>query len=153
MVGPVCKVDPTHLPRRQNLYWLGGRDYSQLPAYTKALDVCLMPFALNEATEFINPTKALEYMATGTPIVSSAVPDVVSNFAAVVKIANNQDEFIEMCRVAISQPDEVAIERGLKMADANTWDAIVSKLEAHIDKAISQKTIAGENDGLATSAA
>jgi glycosyltransferase involved in cell wall biosynthesis len=153
MVGPVCKVDPNHLPRRQNLYWLGGRDYSQLPAYTKAFDVCLMPFALNEATEFINPTKALEYMATGTQIVSSAVPDVVSNFATVVKIAANHDEFLEMCRAAIAQPDQVAIERGLKMADANTWDAIVAKLEAHIDKAINKKSLALENSDLATSAA
>ena len=62
-----------------------------------------MPFALNESTEFINPTKALEYMATGRMIVSSAVPDVVSNFGEVVKIAREQDEFIALCRNARNQ--------------------------------------------------
>ena len=59
------------MPQRPNLHWLGGRDYALLPAYVKGFDVCLMPFAINEATEYINPTKALEYMATGRPIVST----------------------------------------------------------------------------------
>jgi hypothetical protein len=65
VVGPVTKVDPADFPKRPNLHFLGGRDYSQLPSYAKAFDICMMPFAKNEATEFINPTKALEYMATG----------------------------------------------------------------------------------------
>jgi glycosyltransferase involved in cell wall biosynthesis len=132
MVGPFCKIDPASLPQRENLHWLGGREYSDLPAYTKAFDVCLMPFAMNEATEFINPTKALEYMATGSPIVSSPVPDVVSNFGEVVKIADTQDEFIALCREAIERTDHAAIERGLAMARSNTWEAIVEKMEKHI---------------------
>ena len=57
-------------------------------AYVKGFDVCLMPFALNEATEFINPTKTLEYMAAGKPIVSTAVPDVVRNFTPIVRVAD-----------------------------------------------------------------
>lgn len=136
MVGPTAKVSPEDLPQRDNIHWLGGRPYEQLPAYTKAFDVCLMPFALNEATEYINPTKALEYMATATPVVSTAVPDVCSNFASVVKIAMSSAEFVQMCRDQVAQPDQVAVERGLKMANENTWDAIVSKLEGHISDAI-----------------
>jgi glycosyltransferase involved in cell wall biosynthesis len=132
VVGPMTKVDPAELPQRDNIRWLGGRDYAQLPAYTKGFDVCTMPFALNEATEYINPTKALEYMATATPIVSSAVPDVVSNFSSVVKVAQTHEEFIAFCKTAIENPDRVAVERGVKMALNNTWDAIVSKLEGHI---------------------
>ena len=140
MVGPTAKVDPADLPQRPNLHWMGGRPYEQLPAYTKAFDVCLMPFALNEATEYINPTKALEYMATATPIVSTAVPDVCSNFASVVKIASSPAEFVEMCREQVEQPDGLAVSRGLKMAGENTWEAIVAKLEGHIDKAIRQRS-------------
>ncbi|RYG63002.1 glycosyltransferase family 1 protein, partial [bacterium] len=84
IIGPTAKVNPDDFPRAANIHWLGGRDYSELPSYTKAFDVALMPFALNEATEYINPTKALEYMATATPIISTPVPDVVSNFSTVV---------------------------------------------------------------------
>ncbi len=150
MVGPVCKIDVETLPQRANIHWLGGRDYAELPAYTKSFDVCLMPFALNEATEYINPTKALEYMATAKPIVSSAVPDVLSNFHRVVHIAKTHDEFIAMCENAAIQPNQETIARGLKMAQENTWDAIVAKLDAHIgDVLMSQKA---EDEAVAVSA-
>src|SRR6185369_8619728 len=97
IIGPAIKVEEASLPKRPNLHWLGGRDYAQLPSYCKAFDVCLMPFALNEATEYINPTKALEYMATGRNIVSTPVADVVRNFGSVVRIAHTHDEFIRSC--------------------------------------------------------
>ena len=139
MVGPHCKVEKSELPQRANLHWLGGREYSQLPAYAKSFDVCLMPFARNEATEFINPTKALEYMATGTPIVSRDVPDVVSNFADVVKIANSRDEFLHLCREAICAPDENTVQRGLQMANENTWEHIVAQLESHVESALARR--------------
>lgn len=139
MIGPVLKVQEHSLPRRANLHWLGGRDYSQLPAYCKGFDLCLMPFALNEATEYINPTKALEYMATGRTIISSKVPDVVSNFGEVVKIASSHDEFISLCQQAIAEPDYDAIERGLKLAAESTWDRIVERMEQHINDALAKK--------------
>lgn len=138
-VGPTCKVEAEDLPRRANILWLGGREYEQLPAYTKGFDVCLMPFALNEATEFINPTKALEYMATGRPVVSSAVPDVVSNFSGAVKIARSHDEFLALCEAAISNPDRAAIEAGLQLAGHNSWDSIIAQLDAHVERVLAAK--------------
>jgi glycosyltransferase involved in cell wall biosynthesis len=139
MIGPVLKVREHSLPKRANLHWLGSREYSQLPAYCKGFEVCLMPFALNEATEYINPTKALEYMATGRTVISSKVPDVVSNFGEVVKIASSHDEFISLCHQAIAKPDHAAIERGLKMAADSTWDRIVEQMEKHINDALAKK--------------
>jgi glycosyltransferase involved in cell wall biosynthesis len=142
MVGPALKVDAATLPQRSNIHWLGQRAYADLPAYCKAFDLCLMPFALNESTEFINPTKALEYMASGRPIVSSAVPDVISNFSSVVSVARSHDEFLELCREAIARPDPSRIEAGLRMAQENTWDSIVAKLEAHVEAALIAKRTA-----------
>jgi beta-glucosidase/6-phospho-beta-glucosidase/beta-galactosidase len=139
IVGPLAKVDPNALPCRTNLYWLGRREYATLPAYTKSFNVCLMPFALNEATEYINPTKALEYMATGTVIVSTAVPDVVSNFGEVVKIAQSTEEFIKLCQEAVKTPDREAIQRGVQMAGKNSWETIVANLEAHVGDALQAK--------------
>jgi len=144
IIGPVLKVPQHQLPRRPNIHWLGPRDYSQLPAYCKGFDLCLMPFALNAATEYINPTKALEYMATGRMIVSSAVPDVVSNFSSVVKVAQSHSSFIDLCRGAIEKPEPGLIERGLKMAAGNTWESIVAKLEGHVADALAAKR-AGKN--------
>jgi len=136
MVGPATKIDVNALPRRQNLHWLGQRPYADLPGLCKGFDLCLMPFALNEATEFINPTKALEYMASGRPIVSSAVPDVISNFDSVIRIAYSPEEFIELCRTALANPGKARIRRGLEMVKANSWERIVDALEGHIQEAL-----------------
>jgi glycosyltransferase involved in cell wall biosynthesis len=142
MIGPNLKVVSVPRPQRPNLHWLGQRAYADLPAYAKAFDVCLMPFALNAATEFINPTKALEYMATGRPVVSSAVPDVVRNFGTIIKVAGDHDEFVAHCCGAIEQQDSVAIERGLRMAAENSWESIVSRLEDHLEAALRKKRTA-----------
>ena len=139
MIGPVLKVDQRQLPQRPNLHWLGPRPYAALPGFCKAFDVCLMPFALNEATEYINPTKALEYMATGREIVSTAVADVIHNFGSVVKVAASRQEFVDQCLRAAKAPDAPAISRGLEMVRHNSWDAIVEKLEEHLETVLDRK--------------
>jgi glycosyltransferase involved in cell wall biosynthesis len=136
IVGPVLKVDPNSLPQRPNLHWLGQRAYADLPAFCKGFDLCLMPFAMNESTEFINPTKALEYMATGRMIVSTPVPDVVRNFGSVVKIASTPEEFVETCRIALERPDPEAVARGLQLVSENSWEYIVGRLERHVADAL-----------------
>ena len=136
MVGPVVKVDPRDLPQHPNLHWLGQRDYTQLPAYVKSFDVCLMPFALNEATEYINPTKTLEYMAAGKPIVSTAVADVVRNFTPVVAVAGTHEEFVALARRAAAAPDAALVARGLEQAAAASWDATVTQMRSLIVSAV-----------------
>lgn len=139
MVGPFMKVDEATVPKRPNLHWLGQRSYAELPAYCKGFDICMMPFALNESTEFINPTKALEYMATGRMIVSTAVADVVRNFGTVVRIGKDQEEFVSICKEVLEKPDAAAIARGLEMTAENTWEQIVARMEGHIETALLKK--------------
>ena len=141
MVGPSTKIDPASLPQRANLHWLGGRDYSDLPAYAKTFDVCLMPFAMNEATQFINPTKALEYMATGRPIVSTPVEDVVTQFGDVVTIAQSASEFMQDCKRLAWNASPTRIERGLVLARKNSWESIVAQLEEHVADVLATEPI------------
>ena len=129
MIGPVVKVDPAELPRAENIHWVGQRQYSELPAHVKGFDVCLMPFALNDATEYINPTKTLEYMAAGKPIVSTAISDVVHNFTPVVAVAHSAPEFVAAVREAIESPNAELLARGLEQARANSWESIVARME------------------------
>jgi glycosyltransferase involved in cell wall biosynthesis len=132
MVGPTAKVDPADFPRRPNLHFIGGRPYAQLPALTKGFSVALMPFALNAATEYINPTKALEYMAAGRPVVSTALDEVRLNFGNVAQIARHHQEFIKLCVREANAPSRVRIARGLKLAADNTWEANIARMEQHI---------------------
>jgi len=139
MVGPHTKIEKSVLPQRPNIHWLGAREYSQLPHYASRFDVCLMPFAINEATEFINPTKALEYMATGRPVVSSAIEDVLLQFSHVAAVAHSHDEFIQFCQGALKSPSQRHLRNGIELARENSWEAIVEKLESHISSVLSAK--------------
>ena len=143
MVGPVLKVDPSMRCRAgQTCTGSDKRDYAELPAICKGFDVCLMPFALNEATEFINPTKSLEYMATGRPIVSTAVPDVVRNFGSVVKIARSHEEFIRCAAKRIETGRTLRpFSAGSRWSGANSWDSIVAKLEHHMHEALAREAL------------
>ena len=129
MLGPVVKVDQRELPQAPNIHWLGQRTYDELPAYVRSFDVCLMPFALNEATEYINPTKTLEYMAAAKPIVSTALSDVKHHFSPIVAVAESHDQFIALVRAALSAPDAPLIARGVREAQDNTWDSVVTRME------------------------
>ncbi|HVE49617.1 MAG TPA: glycosyltransferase [Casimicrobiaceae bacterium] len=136
MIGPVAKVDPATLPRQPNLHWLGQRSYDDLPAYVKAFDACLMPFALNEATENINPTKTLEYMAAGKPVISTAVADVVRHFTPIVQVATSGDEFIRLAAKACVAPNPDLIALGVERARAASWETMVEAMRGHMLSAV-----------------
>jgi UDP-galactopyranose mutase len=104
VIGPVVKIDPADLPRRANIHYLDGRPYTALPAYMAGWDVALMPFAINEATRFISPTKTPEYLAAGCPVVSTPIVDVVRHYGqlAGVTIADTAAAFVAACEAAIA---------------------------------------------------
>ncbi|HZX81602.1 MAG TPA: glycosyltransferase [Lysobacter sp.] len=136
MAGPVVKVDPNELPKHPNIHWLGQQRYEDLPAIVKGFDVCLMPFALNEATKYINPTKTLEYMAAGKPIVSTAVADVVRNFTPIVDVARSPSEFVDAVERAWHAPDADLIAQGIERAQGASWDATVESMRNDVQRAV-----------------
>ncbi|HEX8300115.1 UDP-galactopyranose mutase [Sphingomonas sp.] len=103
VVGPVVKIDSADLPRRANLHYLGGKSYDELPAYLRGWDVALMPFAINESTRFISPTKTPEYLAAGRPVVSTPITDVIRHYGKLdgVHIADTPDAFVAACDAAL----------------------------------------------------
>ncbi len=138
IVGPAVKVDPADFPQAPNLHWLGGRDYKELPAYCRGYDVCMMCFALNEATEFINPTKALEYLATGRPVISTAVKDVVRQYGDTVAIAHSTDEFLALIDDALAGKQADMVAKGIEKARGASWENTVGEMQRIIDEAISR---------------
>ena len=138
MLGPVVKIDPAELPRVANLHYLGQKQYRDLPGYVKGFDVCMMPFALNDATKFISPTKTLEYMAAHKPIVSTPVADVVGSYAEAVAICRTPEEFVGAIDKALAEtPQErekrVAREQGI--LERNSWDAIAERMDEKMREA------------------
>jgi UDP-galactopyranose mutase len=139
IVGPVVKIDPADLPRRPNLHYLGGKTYDQLPAYLGGWDVALMPFAINESTRFISPTKTPEYLAGGRPVVSTPIVDVVRHYGELeaVKIAATPDQFVTACDEALALSRLKG--RWLKEVDtalsALSWDETFAQMNQEISRA------------------
>jgi glycosyltransferase involved in cell wall biosynthesis len=138
MVGPIAKIDPERLPKRPNIHWLGQQPYQLLPQLVADWDVCLLPFALNESTRYISPTKTLEYMAAGKPIVSTAVPDVVAQFSDIVDVAESHEAFCAAVRRALDSPQPAILARGIERAGSSTWNAIVAKMQDIMVAALEQ---------------
>ncbi|MBC7686502.1 MAG: NAD(P)-binding protein, partial [Bdellovibrionales bacterium] len=133
MVGPIVKIDQAALPRNPNIHYMGQANYDELPQYLAAWDVCLMPFALNDSTKFISPTKVLEYMAAELPIVSTNITDVAKPYSSIVSIAHSPEDFIRACDEALA----LTPERRAKMADdmravvkATSWDATANGMRS-----------------------
>jgi UDP-galactopyranose mutase len=126
MVGPTVKIDPATRPQRPNIHWLGQQAYQDLPAFINGWDVCLLPFALNESTRFISPTKTLEYMACGKPSISTAIRDVVEPYGHVVPIRADAAGFVQACDEILARAPEACQAHAQAVADVisrTSWDA------------------------------
>lgn len=132
LVGPVVKIDPGGLPRRSNIHYFGQRSYDELPRYLAGWDVCLLPFARNDATRFISPTKTLEYMAAELPIVSTPITDVAEPYGSIVYLGETADEFVSACDTALASSSQERAERAAQMRQVlagTSWDVTVSAME------------------------
>jgi glycosyltransferase involved in cell wall biosynthesis len=137
VIGPVVKVSAASLPRAPNLHWLGQRSYEELPAYVGGWDVALMPFALNEATRFISPTKTPEYLAAGRPVVSTPIRDVVRPYGerGLVRIAEGPDAFIEAIEEALRQERASWLPAVDHLLATMSWDATWRGMKRLVDDA------------------
>ncbi len=137
MVGPVVKISDEDLPKRPNIHYLGGKRYDQLPAYLSGWDVALMPFAMNESTQFISPTKTPEYLAGGRPVVSTPIKDVVRHYGQLegVKIASTPEQFVAACEEALQLSHD---REGGWLAEADlilsatSWDTTQARMSGLI---------------------
>lgn len=132
MIGPVVKIDPASLPRKPNIHWLGGKSYNELPQYLSGWDVGFMPFARNEATKFISPTKTPEFLAAGIPVISTAITDVVRPYGdkGLVEIARNAVEVVEKVEFALTRQKEPWLAKVDKHLAAGSWDKTWSSMHS-----------------------
>ncbi|EYB69210.1 hypothetical protein DEIPH_ctg011orf0203 [Deinococcus phoenicis] len=146
LLGPVVKIDPADLPRAENLHYLGMKSYRELPGYLAHWDVALLPFALNEATEFISPTKTPEYLAAGVPVVSTGIRDVIRPYGELdlVRIADGVDAFEAACAAALAERGTAAGEARRERADRHlstlSWDRTWADMSALIERAATERS-------------
>jgi UDP-galactopyranose mutase len=139
MLGPVVKIDPATLPRFTNIHYLGMKSYRELPAYFSGWDVAMLPFALNDSTRFISPTKTPEYMAAGLPVVSTPIHDVVNPYGALnlVEIASDGPQFVQAARRQLESGRTPEARQRAEMFLAKvSWDRTWAAMNDLVSEAI-----------------
>ncbi|MBD2744493.1 glycosyltransferase family 1 protein [Coleofasciculus sp. FACHB-1120] len=148
IIGPVVKIDPKELPQHPNLHYLGGKSYQELPAYLGGWDVALLPFARNESTRFISPTKTPEYLAAGKPVVSTSIRDVVRPYGemGLVQIADTVADFVAAAEAAVEQNYDRSA--WLSQVDAflaqNSWDSTWARMMQLIEGVMNDTSVSQE---------
>ena len=133
LVGPIAKIRPEDLPRRANIHHLGLKPYADLPNYLGGWDVGWMPFARNEATRYISPTKTPEYLAAGLPIISTSIRDVVEPYGrqGLVTIADDPATTIDAIERALQTPIDLGpVDEALAMMSWDgTWAGMIRLID------------------------
>jgi UDP-galactopyranose mutase len=140
IIGPVVKIGEDELPRRANIHYLGGKSYAELPDYVRGWDVAIMPFAINDATRFISPTKTPEFLAAGLPVVSTPITDVARHFGSIkaVAIAGTPAEFTNACDEALERSGTLGSWRDEVEAALSdcSWDRTFENMRALIARSV-----------------
>jgi UDP-galactopyranose mutase len=142
MIGPVVKIDPNMLPKLPNIHYLGMKQYNELPTYLSGWDVAMMPFAHNESTRYISPTKTPEYLAAGKPVVSTPIIDVLRQYGryGLVNIAGTVDEFVRVTQLALENTDrEEWLEHVDELLSQNSWDKTWQRMMYLITRKLNEK--------------
>ena len=144
IIGPVVKIDPAILPQRENIHYLGGKSYQELPSYIAGWDVALLLFAQNESTRYISPTKTPEYLAAGKPVVSTPIRDVMFPYGqlGLVQIAKDAPAFIAAAEELLGT--KTSRKQWLKTVDeflaTMSWDETWARMSRLIDDTLAKKT-------------
>jgi UDP-galactopyranose mutase len=135
LLGPIVKIDPASLPRDPNIHYLGSKTYAELPRYIAGWDVALLPFARNEATRFISPTKTPEYLAGGKPVVSTSIRDVVRPYGqqGLVRIADDPESFVAACDAAMREDAATRLRDADAFLRQTSWDGTWRRIRLHVD--------------------
>lgn len=124
MIGPIVKIGEDELPKAENIHYLGKKNYDELPAYIAGWDAAMMPFAINDSTRFISPTKTPEFLAAGKPVVSTAIRDVVRPYGekGLVHIVSTAEEFVAATEKSLSENRAERLEKVDRFLLQTSWD-------------------------------
>ena len=141
LLGPLAKIEAAVIPDRPNVHLLGAKPYAELPAYLSHWDVAMLPFARNDATRFISPTKTPEYLAAGRPVVSTSIPDVVTPYGelGLVHIADDPDAFVAASRRTRRVDREAWLSGVDGYLAGRSWEATFAAMRQRLDALVARR--------------
>ena len=144
MLGPVVKISEDALPKLPNIHYLGMKKYEELPAYLSGWEVALLPFAMNESTKFISPTKTPEYLAAGCHVISTPIRDVIRPYGEqrMVAIASTAAEFGDAISYALKDSDPEWRARVDTYLSQLSWDRTWADMRTLVEDAVRRRATA-----------
>lgn len=142
LIGPVARINPGSLPKLPNIHYLGMKPYNELPVYMSGWDIAMVPFAHNESTRYINPSKTPEYLAAGKPVISTPIIDVLRTYGrnGLVKIAGTPEEFVRVATLELENTDrEEWLEQVKDFLSHNSWDKAWQRMMYLVTRKINEK--------------
>lgn len=139
LIGPIVKLKPEELPKAANIHYLGSKSYEVLPAYMAGWDVAIMPFAHNDSTRYISPTKTPEYLAAGRRVISTSIRDVARIYGTkgLVAIADTVEDFAaEIKNMLNHRPDPAWLDRVDRFLSLSSWDSTWNSMMRLIQNSI-----------------
>jgi len=119
LVGPV--MTPWRFP--SNVELLGPQPHSRLRDYLSEANLIILPYVINDYTSCVFPAKTYECLATGLPIVSTPLPELVSRVGGFIRFGSNADEFGALIEDSISSDRPELVCLRVDEALRNTWSA------------------------------
>jgi glycosyltransferase involved in cell wall biosynthesis len=134
VLGPIAKISAETLPRPGNIHYLGMQPYAELPRFMAHWDAAILPFARNDATRWISPTKTPEYLSAGCPVVSTSIPDVVRPYGerGMVRIADEPEAFAAALDQALASPPPGWLESVDAHLATLSWDRTWAEMHGHL---------------------
>lgn len=142
MVGPVVKISHDALPKLPNIHYLGMKSYDELPSYISGWDIAMLPFAHNESTRYISPTKTPEYLAAGKPVISTPIIDVLRQYGrnGLVNIAGTPEEFVRVASLELENTDrEEWLEKVDELLSHDSWDKTWQRMMYLVTRKLNEK--------------
>lgn len=141
-IGPV-QTDVFFLKDMPNTFFLGKKDFADLPAYIREFDVCIIPYAKSEFTRTVYPTKLNEYHALGKPVVATDLPEIITfsqENGNLVFIASSREEFLKKTECALNEKDNLMVtHKRIESAKVHSWDIRIEEMCNLIEETIEDK--------------
>ena len=131
-VGDGNNAGIERLRKLSNVHFLGEKIYHDLPKFIYHFDVCLIPFRKTPLIDATNPVKFYEYLASGKPVVSTTMNDLLP-YAKLCYLAEDHQDFLKKVEIALNEKDQQLVKDRIDFAKQNTWKNRMDVLYPYIE--------------------
>ena len=130
-LGPL-QFFPQNLKKKKNVVCLPPVDYSFLPEHLRPIDILFLPYKVNSFTQTLNPLKLRECLATGKPVVSVPLSEVIP-YADSIQIGKNAEQILTSLDALILNYSHWNSQKQIQKIAKEGWESRAQTLADQIE--------------------